>query len=300
MSGEFFSNLLVCFSSVEPGHFFEQTAQRFDFPLGLDFLHNAIYLYHLGIKSQGRLGKLIEGLEIEDQTLGIILGGVFFCQQRVEVPEIDQVAVDVLALAVLGYELAVTQYRQLVALFEAIAVGFDEGDLGAIDPLFLYPGKILISGSLVLFDQGVPRRNLFVESGNVLERIIGGQGPVENAQKIIDDFGVLSRFAPQPSFGLGDLTIMGRRLVIFAQPLQAQSFIELHDVGELAAVFLLVVFEPHQRRLHDIDAGNVLGNREAVSVFPGKPLKVLDDIQEIAGGDVARFDGRGARGAAET
>jgi hypothetical protein len=70
-----------------------------------------------------------------------------------------------------------------------------------------------------------------------------------------------------------------RGLIVFAQALESEGFIVLNDVGELAAIFALVIVEADQRRLHDIDAGHVLGNRETIGVLTREPLKVFDDVE---------------------
>jgi len=69
----------------------------------------------------------------------------------------------------------------------------------------------------------------------------------------------------------------------------------LDDVGELAAILALVVVEPHQARLHDVDAGDVFWNGESIGIFFGEALKVLDDIEQIARRRVTRLWGRRAR-----
>jgi len=75
---------------------------------------------------------------------------------------------------------------------------------------------------------------------------------------------------------------------------------ELNDVGGLAAILTFVIIEADERRFHDIDAGDVLRNRETVGIFLCQSLKVFDDIEQIACGRVARFGRPGARRAGGT
>ena len=78
---------------------------------------------------------------------------------------------DVLALLMFGDQLAVTQDRQLISFFEAIAVGLNESDFGAIDPLLLDAGEILVWSSLIFLNELVPGGDLFIEPFDVLEGI---------------------------------------------------------------------------------------------------------------------------------
>jgi hypothetical protein len=65
----------------------------------------------------------------------------------------------------------------------------------------------------------------------------------------------------------------------------------LHNVGKLARIFFLIVAQAHQRCLHDINAGDILGNRETIGIFLGQALKILDDVEKITRRDVASLRG---------
>jgi hypothetical protein len=185
---------------------------------------------------------------------------------------------------VLGDELTVTQNRQLVALFEAIAVGLDEGDLGAIDAL--PPAPDIRKGSLVLV-MGVPSGDLpsglDVFKGSSLASGSGSGGTIE----------ISAFFRSLP-----------KRPSVSATPVEAAachgsepraSFIELNDIGEFPRVLFFVVVESRQGCLHDVDAGDVFGNRESIGVFSCLALEFFYDIQQVPGRDVANLGVDGPR-----
>ena len=87
---------------------------------------------------------MIEGFLIKAQSLGIVLEAVLPGQKGVEITKIQEMAVEILALAVLGDKLAVAQDDQLVAVLHAVAVELDEGHLGPIDPLFFHAREIFV------------------------------------------------------------------------------------------------------------------------------------------------------------
>src|SRR5258706_389053 len=79
---------------------------------------------------------------------------------------------DILTLLMFSDQLTEADDGQLVAFFEPAAIGLDESNLGAIDALFLDPGKKFVGRALMFLDQGVPRDNLLVHAGDVFKRIV--------------------------------------------------------------------------------------------------------------------------------
>src|SRR5689334_5854262 len=193
-----------------------------------------------------------------------------------------------------GDELAVTDDGELIALVEPKAVGFDERDLGIVDALLFDARHKFVRCSFVFLNQLIPGGHFFVEPGDVLERIIRRHGPIEDAQELVEDLAVLGGFAGEAALSFGDLSIERGRLIVFTQPLQCEGAVELNDVAEPVAVLALVIVQANQCGLHDIDAGDVLWDRKPIRVFFGEPLKILDDVEQIAGGRIA-WVGQAAR-----
>ncbi len=194
---------------------------------------------------------------------------------------------NVLALLVLAHQLAVTDDRQLIAVLETISIGFHESDFGAVDALFLDARQKFVLRAFMFLDELVPGRDFLVETGDVLERIVARNGPIEDAQKIVENRRIFSGLRAEPAVGFADLSVQRRGLIVFSQALQRRRFVELDDVAKLAAVFRLIIVQANQGGFHDVDAGDILRNREPVGVFFGETLEVLDDVEQIAGRCVA-------------
>ena len=202
---------------------------------------------------------------------------------------------NVLALFVLGHQLAVAHDGQLIAFFEAISIGFDESDLGSVDALFLDACEKFVRGALVFLYELIPCGDFLVQAGDVLERIVGWDGAIEDAQKVIENFSVLRGRDAKPPVGLPDFAVERSCLIVFSQALQGGGFVELDDVGELAAILALVIVQAHQRRFHDVDAGHIFRNWKTISVFLGETLKILDNVEQVTGRRVTALGWRRSR-----
>ena len=185
------------------------------------------------------------------------------------VAEVDDEAINVLALPVFRDQLAVPQNYQLIAVLEPVPIGFDESHFGAIDTFFFAAREKFIGRALMLFNQVIPGGDFFVEPFDVLERIFGGQGLVQNRQERFERLKVLRSFCSQAAAGFAHLTVQNGCLRILPQPLQRQRFVELNDIGELAGVLSFIIIEPDQGRLHDVYAGNVFGYGKTVGILFG-------------------------------
>mgnify|MGYP003295200358 CR=1 FL=1 len=77
---------------------------------------------------------------------------------------------------------------------------------------------------------------------------------------------IFSGFDSELSVQLGDFSVIGDSLIVLPKLLVRRRLRELNDVGELSGVFLLIVLQTDQRRLHDVDAGHIFGDREAIEI----------------------------------
>src|SRR5690348_4443562 len=95
----------------------------------------------------------------------------------------------------------------------------------------------------MFFDEYIPSSDLLVETGDVLERIVGGNLVIEDAQEAIEYFRILRGLGAETAVRFGDSTVKRCCLVIFPETLQGEGFVELNDVGGLAAIFPFVIVE---------------------------------------------------------
>jgi len=124
--------------------------------------------------------------------------------------------VNVFTLLVLGDQLAKTDDGQLIAFLEAIAIGLDKGDLGPIDALFLDASEKFVLRAFMCLNELVPSGDLFIETGDVLERILGWNGAIEDASEVIQDLGIFGGFAAEFAVSFSDLAVERRGLIVFS------------------------------------------------------------------------------------
>src|SRR5690242_6111016 len=140
-------------SSIEPADFFCQPPQCLDFSLSLDFFHDAVDARHLCIEAQSRLCELLENLHVERETFRVLFGDIILGQLYIKVTKIQDIAIVILTLPVLGDELAERQNSNMVAVGQAKSVDLHKSHLGAVDFLLFHPRQILEARALMFLDQ---------------------------------------------------------------------------------------------------------------------------------------------------
>ena len=129
---------------------------------------------------------------------------------------------DILALLMLGHQLAVADDGQLIAFFEAVAVRFDKGDFGAVDAFLFDAREKFILRAFMVFDQLIPRRDFLSSPAMYLNGSSAGIVRSKMRRKLSRISAFLAASAPsRPSFS-ADFSVECRGLVVFAQALQGR------------------------------------------------------------------------------
>ena len=113
------------------------------------------------------------------------MGHIFFGQSVKEVAQFDQVAIAILALRVFVEQLAVGDNDALGAVLELVAVQFQKGYLGCVDPFCLFQSQTFIPCAGQLLTEAGPGCGLFVQHLQVFGRGSGRDRPLDQLMEFV-------------------------------------------------------------------------------------------------------------------